>query len=722
MHRSQARLLVAMERLYCCDIGSRRSSRIVCVAFSAEIQALDAQNYSFGLANESLLAFRATVNDLLLELYGAEGSLFHKITSTPPDPTVNPECSWDAEVRLGEELCLSERAFLTMRRRHMRLALAKLFDVPVEAIDERDIPTLAIAASGGGLRAMCNTAGTLTMLKDAGILDCVTYIAGISGSTWSMGALYSGVAGLVNGVPSPLLTQKHLQTRITVPYVDSSALDLLTKPPTNSYLLTGLIRKATIPLTNISITDIYGTLISSRILVPDNVTPSSLDPRFLSLHAFRQHVDNGALPMPIFTAVSRHLPENLSKEESAIKKEQTTLISARRSERLNQRKDIIEDEARWLWFEFTPYETGCDELGAWIPSWALGRRFQAGKSIDRAPEVSFSILSGIFASAFCASLQHYFNEARPLLRQLPIGLYDWLARIIEENEAEIDAMHAVVPNALPNYVKGLDGELRAGSPPQITEPDNLGFMPLFRRNVDCVIALDASADGHDLWFTRAEEFALRRGLSTWPKGARWPVTIDEEGNVTEQGDVPSGTSPSDTANRKLAQAQEGQLAGQQKKQQDTDERSIPSSSESSASRSNESPSDAKAKAESPSSQEMAASVSASPTSSAHLWIGSSGDGKPLQSSRASELTEEKLAAHDGIGIIYFPLFSNRAVPGFDPLSISTWRFELQEGESTKLFDTAKANTGDGEEMVIKVLKAMWLRKKRAREEKERSSS
>lgn len=101
--------------------------------------------------------------------------------------------------------------------------------------------------------------------------------------------------------------------------------------------------------------------------------------------------------------------------------------------------------------------------------------------------------------------------------------------------------------------------------------------------------------------------------------------------------------------------------------------------------------------------------------SAHVWIGSSGDAEAFSSSRPEELTEEKMASHDGIGIIYFPLVPNPAVPDFDPLSISTWSFDLPKDESDKLMDVARANVRDGEEMVVKVLKAMWLRKKRARE-------
>ena len=33
---------------------------------------------------------------------------------------------------------------------------------------------------------------------------------------------------------------------------------------------------------------------------------------------------------------------------------------------------------------------------------------------------------------------------------------------------------------------------------------NIPYYPLLRRKVDCIIALDASADSQDLWFTRAE--------------------------------------------------------------------------------------------------------------------------------------------------------------------------------------------------------------------------
>ena len=45
-------------------------------------------------------------------------------------------------------------------------------------------PTVAIIGSGGGYRAAMALSGAMKALQDIGILDCVTYISGVSGSTW----------------------------------------------------------------------------------------------------------------------------------------------------------------------------------------------------------------------------------------------------------------------------------------------------------------------------------------------------------------------------------------------------------------------------------------------------------------------------------------------------------------------------------------------------------
>ena len=133
----------------------------------------------------------------------------------------------------------------------MKKAFAKLFDVHESEIDERDLPIVAMAGSGGGFRAMINTTGSLIGAKESGLLDCVTYISGISGmqalvlvsislsdsaegSCWALGALYSGVSGSYE----PGDSAEHLIQRIQTSYVDASTLDLLTTPPTNKVRFT----------------------------------------------------------------------------------------------------------------------------------------------------------------------------------------------------------------------------------------------------------------------------------------------------------------------------------------------------------------------------------------------------------------------------------------------------------------------------------------------------
>lgn len=46
------------------------------------------------------------------------------------------------------------------------------------------MPVIAIAGSGGGFRAMVGFAGVMKALFESGVLDCATYVAGLSGSTW----------------------------------------------------------------------------------------------------------------------------------------------------------------------------------------------------------------------------------------------------------------------------------------------------------------------------------------------------------------------------------------------------------------------------------------------------------------------------------------------------------------------------------------------------------
>lgn len=99
---------------------------------------------------------------------------------------------------------------------------------------------------------------------------------------------------------------------------------------------------------------------------------------------------------------------------------------------------------------------------------------------------------------------------------------------------------------------------------------NIPYIPLWRRDCDIIISLDASADSQDLWFTRAAEYAQQRSLHLWPRvnpAALFPselVEVDPANDEKEEEDSKRRrSSSSDEAARKVdeAKAQEIEVEG-----------------------------------------------------------------------------------------------------------------------------------------------------------------
>lgn len=111
-------------------------------------------------------------------------------------------------------------------------------------------------------------------------------------------------------------------------------------------------------------------------------------------------------------------------------------------------------------------------------------------------------------------LQHYVNEVTPVLRQLPPGLFGWISKILDDNETDFDAMHPIVPNGLPNYLKGLQGELRSGTPSHLTELDTLGFMVRSISNDSSSLMSEVLTFGlTDVWLGRWRSVPIRGGFA-----------------------------------------------------------------------------------------------------------------------------------------------------------------------------------------------------------------
>lgn len=189
---------------------------------------------SFGALSEKLNSFQATFITLHAEITHSPESVTARVLSEATDVERHPEMQWDATVRLGSSLPSAERAFVRNRREGMRVKFAKLMGVDESEVNERDVPVVAIAGSGGGYRAMVNTLGAISGAQETGIWDVVTYASAVSGSCWALSMLYGIGEGSVEK------TIEHVKRRIQVPFLDPTSLELMTSESTSEVSSTRL--------------------------------------------------------------------------------------------------------------------------------------------------------------------------------------------------------------------------------------------------------------------------------------------------------------------------------------------------------------------------------------------------------------------------------------------------------------------------------------------------
>ena len=437
------------------------------------------------------------VAKLQREMEMAPGSLAEEIWQDAQDPDLHPNIKWDAAVRISRELCPDEKAFISRRKEYTRRALARYLEIPEAEVYPQDVPTIAMCGSGGGLRAL--VAGTASFLssQEAGLFDCATYTAGVSGSCWLQTLYFSSINGRRHGD-----IIEHLKRRIGVHIAyPPSFLELLTRAPTNKYLLSGPIEKLKgDPDADFGLVDVYGILLSSRLLVPrDELSVNSKD---LKLSNQRSFLAEGAHPLPIYCAVRHEIP---------IEEEKTK--GEKRGDKISEEtKEKAQKEAWFQWFEFTPYELFCEEWDAGIPSWSIGRRFSEGRGLfnERGlalPELGIPFMMGIWGSAFCATLAHYYKEVRPVIKGL--AGFGGIDGIIEEKNEDLSKLHPIQPGAIPNYALGLQNLLPPTCPESAFKDEYLELMDAVRLHLANFLAHYAS----HAWKVRSQEFLVNANAS-----------------------------------------------------------------------------------------------------------------------------------------------------------------------------------------------------------------
>ena len=437
------------------------------------------------------------VAKLQREMEMAPGSLAEEIWQDAQDPDLHPNIKWDATVRISRDLCPDEKAFISRRKEYTRRALARYLEIPEAEVYPQDVPTIAMCGSGGGLRAL--VAGTASFLssQEAGLFDCATYTAGVSGSCWLQTLYFSSINGRRHGN-----IIEHLKRRIGVHIAyPPSFLELLTRAPTNKYLLSGPIEKLKgDPDADFGLVDVYGILLSSRLLVPrDELSVNNKD---LKLSNQRSFLAEGAHPLPIYCAVRHEIP---------IEEEKTK--GEKRGDKISEEtKEKAKKEAWFQWFEFTPYELFCEEWDAGIPSWSIGRRFSEGRGLfnERGlalPELGIPFMMGIWGSAFCATLAHYYKEVRPVIKGL--AGFGGIDGIIEEKNEDLSKLHPIQPGAIPNYALGLQDLLPPTCPESAFKDEYLELMDAVRLHLANFLAHYAS----HAWKVRSQEFLVNANAS-----------------------------------------------------------------------------------------------------------------------------------------------------------------------------------------------------------------
>lgn len=639
------------------------------------------------------------IRKLQRELSMAPGSLADEIWQEAHDPELNPEIRYPATVRVSNELCDEEKEFLARRKKTTAMALAKYLGIDEKDVHEDDVPTIAMCGSGGGLRALVAGTGSMIATEEDGLFDCITYTSGVSGSCWLQALYHSSFA---QGSLSRVLDHLKARLGVHIAYPPIAFSDLATAP-TNKYLLSGLVEKLRgDPDADFGLVDVYGLLLAARLLVPKGEL--GVDPRDFKLSNQRQNIKYGQHPLPIYTAVRHEIPN-------------AKISSGGGSGVLSEKaKEEAAKEAWFQWFELTPYEFFCEEFTAGIPTWALGRKFKDGK--DQPPEDGFHLpearmplLLGIWGSAFCATLSHYYREVRPLVQSLTgFGTID---QMISGRNEDLSKVHPIDPAMIPNFTYGMGDKLPRTTPTSVHENEylqlmdagmsnNLPVYPLLRpgRNVEIVIAFDASADVKtDNWLSVADGYARQRGIKGWPVGVGWPKVGQSDTQVAKELSEAAANSANE-AERRLTQAKADQAARRLEAGVKDDDVEGTHKFEKGEETSGE-------------------------LGYCTVWVGSTQErsAEPPPPSKALDDTThfQLMEPHAGMAIIYLPFLKNDKVKGVDPGTseyMSTWNFVYTPEEIDNAVALARANYDEGREQVKRTVRAVYERKKRTRLERE----
>ncbi|XP_045142477.1 cytosolic phospholipase A2 epsilon isoform X1 [Echinops telfairi] len=267
------------------------------------------------------------------------------------------DCPEVLDVRLGYSLCQAELEFLEKRRVVVAEALKQVLQLE-EDLQPDEVPLIAIMATGGGTRSMTSMYGHLLGLQKLNLLNCSSYITGLSGATWTMATLYQDPDWSSKSLEPAIFEARRHVVKDKLPALFPDQLckhkEELDKRSQEGYKVT--------------FTDFWGLLLEACL--GDKRNDGKLSEQQAALC-------RGQNPMPIYLTI-------------------------------NVKDDVSNQDFR-EWCEFSPYEVGLQKYGAFIPTELFGSEFYMGRLMKRIPESRMCYMIGLWSSIFSLNLLDAWN-------------------------------------------------------------------------------------------------------------------------------------------------------------------------------------------------------------------------------------------------------------------------------------------------------------------------
>ncbi|ELW48126.1 Cytosolic phospholipase A2 delta, partial [Tupaia chinensis] len=420
-------------------------------------------------------------------------------------------CPKELAVHLGFEPCAEEQIFLSRRKQVVAKALKRalqldrdlqehevwrgqghggvpdlrksLVPMPLRTLQSAEneewacgeVPVVGIMATGGGARAMTSLYGHLLALQKLGLLDCVTYFSGTSGSTWTMAHLYGDPEWSQRDLEGPIT---HAREHLAKSKLEAFSLEQLASyrrelelrsqqgHPTTFVDLWALVLEFTL----------HGQVVDQKLSGQRAALERGQNPLplYLSLNVKENNLETLDFKEWVEFSPYEVVDQKLSGQRAALERGQNPLplyLS------LNVKENNLETLDFKEWVEFSPYEVGFLKYGAFVPPELFGSEFFMGRLMKKLPEPRICFLEAIWSNIFSLNLldawyditssgetwkQHIKDKIRNIEKNPPAssGASSWLKNWLQPGTALAQAFQGFLTgrplhHRSSNFLRGL---------------------------------------------------------------------------------------------------------------------------------------------------------------------------------------------------------------------------------------------------------------------------